>query len=94
MTGHCAFFKWKLLPALPGLSPPFTFSMAKVSDSNSLALLVHYYSNIAHILKCKGFDMGSKKCYISKACNQLFVLFSCETREGERTDISKPEKTD
>lgn len=64
---------------------PFIFSMARVADFNSLALLIQY-SNIANILKCKGFGTESNERYGNRACNQLFVLFTCETREAERTE--------
>lgn len=66
--------------------------MAKLSDVNSLALLVQWSSNIANTLKRKGFGMESKECYSSRAYNQLVVLFTCETGERERTGQSKPEK--
>lgn len=66
--------------------------MAKLSDVNSSALLVHWSSTIANTLKCKGFGMESKKCCSSRAYNQLFVLFTCENGERERTGQRKAEK--
>jgi len=68
--------------------------MAKVADFNCLALLIQY-SNIANILKYKGFGSEGSECCSNRAYNQLFVLFSCETWERERTeDLSKPEMAD
>lgn len=64
-----------------------------MADFNSVALLIQY-SDVVNILKCKDFDAESNECYSNRAWNQIFVLFTCETRVKERTeDLSKLEMT-